>query len=62
MIETRPLGQFIFKHSVALPPSEYLPAAQLVQPSSADVAPSVVAFWPAGQVCGVQAVTEPPVE
>jgi hypothetical protein len=59
MTETSPLGQFMLRQAVALPPKDYFPAGQSVQPQSREVAPVFDAIWPAGQVCAVQAVTEP---
>ena len=60
--EVWPLGQFMLRHAVAVPPREYLPATQFVHPSSVVVEAVFVANFPAGQVCGVHVVKAPPTE
>ena len=37
--ENLPAGQFMSRHSIKLPPKEYLPAAQSTQPSVGEVEP-----------------------
>jgi len=50
------------RHTIELPPSEYLPAGHFVHPSVAFYAPVLVAILPAGHSCGEHAITEPPAD
>jgi len=64
VFEYCPAGQFLVWQVVAVPPSENVPASQVVQPSVAVVAPPTItaAYSPAGHVMLVQEVTAPPSE
>jgi hypothetical protein len=50
------------RHTVAVPPSEYLPASQLVHPSVIFVAPCLDVIFPAGQLLAMQTVAYSPAE
>jgi len=58
-VEYWPAGQVWSMHAVFCPVPEYLPTPQLVQPSSADVAASLLDYCPAGQFWAVQEVLTP---
>jgi len=55
-----PAEQVLSKQTVALPPREYVPVSQAVQPSVIVFDPDFVAILPAGQLISVQLITLPP--
>lgn len=55
-----PASQFMFAQAVTEPPLDYVPTAQLSQPSELLVAPCMLAYFPAGHSMLRHIVVFPP--